>query len=149
MPQKILNMKQLVNLPRSPENQEHARISCNAELHLKHHGEGELALLQVFQLWGFAWQECAVWCGQGFTLGHRMALSYKKSCMAAAWKTTQHSLPGKKQLTESISGKPSWKGCALWSCQGEEGQSLAFLSGAKESVTPCRCSRCCELTCGC
>lgn len=46
MPQKIIKMKQLVNLPRSPENQEYALMSCNAELQLKHHGEGELALLQ-------------------------------------------------------------------------------------------------------
>lgn len=41
-------------------------------------------------------------CRQGFTLSHGMALSHKKSCITAAWKTLWHNLRWKKHLTESI-----------------------------------------------
>lgn len=45
-------MKQLIYLPMNPENQEHARICCNAELQLKHleKGRGNLPYCSTFAI---------------------------------------------------------------------------------------------------
>lgn len=108
-------MKQLVNLPSNPDNQEHARICCNAELQLKHWRRGGIGLIMQ-QVLCFS---CVRLCPAGsvqsafhtspqdgtFLQEILRGCSLENPLAQPAWK--------KSSWVKASDCKPSWKGWCL------------------------------------
>lgn len=114
-------MEQLVKLPKKPENQEYARICCNADLQLKHcksgDGMGQLALLQHVTRFSCLRLCLAAMCRLGAARVSHFATGWHFPTRNPAWlppgKPFSTTRLGKSSSLKTSDGKPSWKGWCL------------------------------------